>query len=275
MKLPESMEEEINRWALPDWDSTSNWCKKRNNHSIRCTIDILGENVKTEMDAKHSLEEHKTCLNRFRTENLKASLAVKLSALGANVNQFLCEKNLHEILKKAQENHVIIEIDIEGTPLVDFTIETAIKCVKEEIPIPLALQAYLDRTPEDLKRVLSHGITVRLVKGAYKGDTDDFFLIQKKFRELFNMLLESDSDFLIGTHDPELIEWVKERTRDNKEKIEFGFLKGLADKTKLSLVEQGWQVSEYVPFGSERKAYETRRRRYLLELEKLKREPAP
>jgi proline dehydrogenase len=267
--------EEENRWALPDWDSTLIWCKKRNSQGIRCTIDILGENKKTEEDVGHSVKEYKTCLKRIRNENLNSSLAVKLSALGANVDQALCEKNLQEILKEAQENQAIVEIDIEGTPLVDFTIDTAINLAAKGFPIILALQAYLDRTPEDLKRLLSHGITVRLIKGAYKGDTDDFFLIQKKFRELFEQLLEKNSCFLVGTHDPDLIDWMKDKVRDKKDKVEFGFLKGLAEKTKISMAEQSWKVSEYVPFGSEARAYETRRGRYLIELEKLGRAPAP
>lgn len=274
MELPEAMEEG-NRWALPDWDSTEKWCKKRNSQGIRCKIDILGENTKSEEDANHNVKAHIKCINEIKKKNLRSSIAVKLSALGANVDEGLCERNIKDILKEAQDNQVIVEVDMEGKPLVDFTINTAIKMAKEGFHITLALQAYLERTPEDLKRVLSCGITVRLVKGAYKGDTEDFFLIQKKFRESFELLLENDSNFLVGTHDPELIEWIKDRVREKKEKIEFGFLKGLADKTKLTMMEQGWRVSEYVPFGSERRAYERRRRRYLLELEKLGRAPAP
>ena len=51
--------------------------------------------------------------------------------------------------------------------------------------------------------------------------------------------------------------------------IEFGFLKGLADRTKVAKAQEGWLVSEYVPFGENRTAYEARRRKYLKELESL------
>jgi len=57
--------------------------------------------------------------------------------------------------------------------------------------------------------------------------------------------------------------------------IEFGFLKGLADRTKVAMAQAGWLVSEYVPFGENRTAYEARRRKYLKELESLGRAPAP
>lgn len=267
--------EEKNRWALPDWDSAVNWCKERNSQGIRCTIDILGENARSEDDTNHNVIGHIKCINEIKKKDLNSSLAVKLSALGANVDYTLCEGNLLYILRKARENQVRVEIDMEGTPLADFTINSTIKLSKDGFPIISALQAYLDRTPEDLKRILSHGITVRLVKGAYKGNTKDFFLIQDKFKEIFGQLLDNDSDFLAGTHDPELIEWMKDKARDKKDKIEFGFLKGLADKTKLYLAGEGFRVSEYTPFGSERKAYETRRLRYIKELKRINRIPAP
>ena len=60
-----------------------------------------------------------------------------------------------------------------------------------------------------------------------------------------------------------------------KDLIEFGFLKGLADRTKVAMAKEGWLVSEYVPFGKNRTAYEARRRKYLKELESLGRIPAP
>jgi proline dehydrogenase len=267
------MEDERNRWALPDWDSAVNWCRKRNSQGIRCTIDLLGENKKTEEDTKQYQKEYTQCINRIRKENLKASLAVKLSALGANVDHALCERNLHDILKEAQKNQVLVEIDIEGTPLVDFTIDTAIRLAKEGFLVILALQAYLERTPEDLNRVLSHEITVRIVKGAYKGDISDFIPIQERFKELLLTIQERKVPFIVGTHDPELIEWIQRRA--NKLTLEFGFLKGLADKTKHQLIDEDWLVSEYLPFGKDVRTYETRRRRYLSELEKLGREPTP
>jgi proline dehydrogenase len=87
--------------------------------------------------------------------------------------------------------------------------------------------------------------------------------------------MDSKRPFSVGTHDPQLIEWIKEKMVDRKDQMEFGFLKGLADETKLQLVDDEWKVSEYIPFGSEKEAYEVRRNRYLKDLEKNGREPAP
>ena len=157
----------------------------------------------------------------------------------------------------------------------EYTLKTALSFSTQEIPITMALQAYLKRTLDDLNNILEQGINVRLVKGAYKGDLEDFKLIQKRYKESFDFLRNSNTPFFVGTHDPELMEWMKEKASKRIEFVEFGFLKGLADKTKIELACKDWLVSEYVPFGKDSTAYEKRRNRYLKELEKLGRTPAP
>jgi proline dehydrogenase len=60
-----------------------------------------------------------------------------------------------------------------------------------------------------------------------------------------------------------------------RDRVTFGFLMGLADQTKLEMATDGWQVSEYVPFGREPGPYVARRERYLRELEQQQRSPVP
>jgi proline dehydrogenase len=84
--------------------------------------------------------------------------------------------------------------------------------------------------------------------------------------------VESGYPFSLGTHDPEIIDWAT-GLDVRRERMEFGFLMGLADETKVKMVRDGWQVSEYVPFGGDTRAYQLRRERYLSALEVLDREP--
>ncbi|UCC38980.1 MAG: proline dehydrogenase family protein [Candidatus Aminicenantes bacterium] len=268
------MEDTVNRWALPDWPTTLKWCKKRNSQGIRCTIAVLGEHTKSEEEVRKTLESNITIANAISQENLKASLAVKPTAIGAIFDKTLNQDNLGKILEEAKRQNIIVEIDMEGSPLVEFTLEIAEE-FSSQAPLTIALQAYLNRTLEDLKKVIGIGIKVRLVKGAYKGEIEDFRIIQEKFKELFEFLLDCNTPFFVGTHDPELIEWMIEKSSKKKEFIEYGFLKGLADNTKIELAKEGWLISEYIPFGKDKIAYEMRRKHYLQELEKLGRAPAP
>jgi proline dehydrogenase len=220
------------------------------------------------------MEEYLDCIQAIAGMGLEASVTVKLTALGALFDRETCRKNALTILRGASAANVGFEMDMEGRDLVEFTLQVADACAREGSGVTLALQAYLDRTPGDLKAVLKGGVRPRIVKGAYAGDTSDFVEIQQRFRELAGGALERGAA-LIGTHDPELIAWLLKSRKIAKGKAEFGFLKGLADRTKVDLARQGWLVSEYVPFGGNKEAYEARRMRYLSELRTLGREPAP
>ena len=81
--------------------------------------------------------------------------------------------------------------------------------------------------------------------------------------------------FSLGTHDPGLIAWAEGEFGEARELLEFGFLKGLSEETKVRLAHEGWKVSEYVPFGPGGDAYVMRRERYLRELAGSGRAPAP
>lgn len=263
------------RWALPDLNSALEWCKKRNDQGICCTIDILGEDISSEKRVEQTVESMFHCAQVLDKMDLDAAIAVKLTNLGVTINKTLAKKHLLRIFKETTDLNPNIEIDMEGTPLVDFTIETALECAEKNYHVTLALQAYLDRTIDDIKTVIENDVTVRLVKGAYIGDTNEFREIQNKFKACINRLFEFGNHFSAGTHDPELLKWITDKARNKMDLIEFGFLKGLAEETMLNLVNEGWAVVEYVPYGTDSKAYITRRLRYLKNLEKEGRKPAP
>lgn len=263
------------RWALPDLRSVVDLCELRNSQEIRCSIDVLGEYAREEGQAVRSVEAYLSVANAISDYGLDASLTVKLSALGVLFDRDGCRENVRRIAEDAARRKIGFEIDMEGQGLVAFTIDTAIECAEKERQLSLALQAYLDRTRNDLKRVAESGIIVRVVKGAYVGSTTDFVEIQERFKELVRALRTHSAFFAVGTHDPELIDWITTQTEENRDLVEFGFLRGLADHTKVALAQEGWRVSEYVPFGDNRAAYESRRQKYLDELQKLGRVPVP
>jgi proline dehydrogenase len=263
------------RWTLPDLQKTVQWCKVRNSQGIRCVIDVLGEYAANDDQVSLSLEEYRACMRTISEQKLDASITVKLTALGSLYDKTRCKNNVLEIFKEAISHQVSFEIDMETKNLVPFAIETAMACANEKHLLTLALQAYLDRTPEDAKVACEAGIKIRLVKGTYHGDITNFEMVQKQFMKLVEKIFESQNPFSVGTHDPEIIDWVMDRASSNRSLVEFGFLKGLGDQTKTNLVRQGWRVSEYVPFGKSSEAYVTRRLNYLRTLDRLGRHPAP
>ena len=267
--------DEENRWTLPDWSSALLWTRARNSGGIKVVLDILGEFTTNKSEMEDAKKAYLHLIDTVSNEGINASITVKASALGSTFDKITCASHISEIAEKSNARKVGFELDMEGRSLVDFTLEVAVACRNAGYPVTLALQAYLDRTPRDLDKAMASGIRVRLVKGAYVGDLTDFIKIQDRFKSLTATLIDSGASFCIGTHDPELIDWTAGKLAESKERIEFGMLKGLSDSTKLDLVGKRWIVSEYVPFGKNKVAYESRRKAYLRTLKNVNRQPAP
>jgi proline dehydrogenase len=261
------------RWALPDRAAALEWCARRKREHVRCALDMLGKNARTGGEAQEAMRSHLELVQTMGEAAAGASLAVKLSTLGAAFDRELCRRNLRALAGAGLKSCVPVELDMEGRGLLDFTLRTALEAASAGLPVTLTLQAYLDRTAADLERALDGRLRLRLVKGAYSGDADDFLEVQKRMKNLAGRQMEAGAEFCVGTHDPELIGWLEER--GSRRSLELGFLMGLAGETKLRLAASGWRVLEYVPFGPESGPYIARRERYLNELEKHGRKPAP
>ncbi len=250
------------------------WCEHRNELGIRCILDILGGYGREEEHAKLSYNAYIDLAKEIARRKLKASISVKPSTFGGTINRDLTKRLVEQLGVNVHKLGVGFELDMEGQRTVDLTLLLAEECARSGLPVTIALQAYLNRTPRDIERMMDAGVKVRLVKGAYTGDLSDYNMIAEIYKDLVELVISYDVPFCVATHDPDILEWVKNRIRD-RDILEFGFLKGLADVTKERLVVEGWSVAEYVPFGSNREGYEARRKTYLNKLDELGRLPAP
>jgi len=264
----------MTRWTLPDLQAAAARCRERNASGIRCILAPLGEYAASESDALRAETAYIAAIREIDTKRLDASVAVKLSALGAVAGLEGSGLRFGHILREGRRLHVQVEIDMEGAGLVDPAIDAAEEAAASGPPPGLAVQAYLDRSVDDLMRILRAGIAPRLVKGAYLGDTGDFQDIERRFRDLAAAVIGSGMPFSVGTHDPDLVGWLAGAVED-RDQIEFGFLMGLADATKVRMAEEGRRVAEYIPFGEERAAYEARRVKYLRSLAAIGRSLLP
>jgi proline dehydrogenase len=242
---------------------------------IKTVLDIMGELTHEQKGAKVAKEKYGALIKDVSDQKLFSSISIKVSSLGFVHDRSTCLQHILELAREAAERKVGFEIDMEGKTSVDFTLDAAKACKATGYPITVAIQAYLDRSPKDVDALIDQGVRVRVVKGAYVGDIDDFVEIQGRVKKLVRTLMESGQSFGIGTHDPELIVWSTVKLAEYSDRIEFGMLKGLSDATKLEFVKNKWHTSEYVPFGTNKDAYEDRRDLYLKNLEFHGRRPAP
>jgi proline dehydrogenase len=263
------------RWTLPDLPSALARCEEQNLRGISCTLHLLDEYVRTGEEADAVSAAYRETISAIARNGLAASVSVKLSSLGALPEGDEAIERTRALCREAHHNKVGFEIDMEGRGLAGASIEAAGICRKEHLPVTLALQAYLYRSMGDLRILLALGITPRFVKGAYHGDISDFTGIQERFLDLVEEAHRYEVPFHIGTHDPLVLQRIRDLAADRRDRIQFGFLLGLADRTKQEMAAEGWQVSEYIPYGTGAEAYVARRERYLRELESIGRKPAP
>ncbi|HTY52238.1 MAG TPA: proline dehydrogenase family protein [Methanomicrobiales archaeon] len=263
------------RWTLPDLESALGWARERKGQGIRCTLATLGEYARSPAEARAETEENIACLRGIVSLSTDASLSVKLSGIGGLFDGDAARANLVQLAREARTGNVPIELDMEGKGMVDLTLRAASECRKEIPHITVALQSYLNRTGDDIRRMVSEGVNVRLVKGAYVGDTSDASEIRRMTEADARLLKSLRVPFSLGTHDPGLIAWAEGEFGGARDSLEFGFLRGLSEETKVRLAHEGWKVSEYVPFGPGGDAYVMRRERYLRELAGSGRAPAP
>lgn len=263
------------RWSLPDLESAVAWCRDRARGGIRCTLSLMTESAGTGEAAALAVSARREAIRAIGSRAPGTSFSIKPSSIGLLVDPGTWAGNLAVIAREAGDSGVPLEIDTEGKPLVAGTLQAALARAPGGAPVTIALQAYLDRTPRDLDACLQAGLRVRLVKGAYLGDTADFFAIQERFRTLAMRAGTAGVPFSAGTHDPDLVAWLQDQYSGRRDGIEFAFLKGLADQTKTRLAAGGWKVCEYVPFGPGGAAYRFRRERYLAMLGQLGRAPVP
>ena len=236
-----------------------------NNKKLRVILNRLGEHTPDEKLIQGYTEEYLRLLDRIRAEKIDATISVKPSQLGLAASPSLYKTNLLRIVERAEEYDEFVWIDMENSPYTEETLETYKEILPGHRQLGVCLQANMKRTGSDLKDLISRGGIIRLVKGAYPENGEVAYKkrseVDANYVRLMTMLFEGEGRFAIGTHDEKLIDKARELARDHKPDFEFQLLKGIRDDIKPILIEEGYRVSEYIPYGPEWYNYSKRRMR--------------
>ena len=231
------------------------------------TLDYLGESVKTSDEATAATREYLRLIEVIVASGIERNLSLKLTQLGVDVDRATCVDNLRRILEPAARHGFFVRIDMENSPYTDVTLEVFETLWQQEYRnVGLALQAALRRTEQDVRRMITLGARVRLVKGAYKEPPTVAFQqkaeVDESFRRLMRLLLENGPYPAIATHDERLIEETRAYASEKKlgrDRFEFQMLYGIRRDLQASLVADGYPVRIYLPFGRQWFPYFMRR----------------
>lgn len=238
-----------------------------NDKSIKLTLDLLGENVKDKETVDRTVQAYINLLNGIKEQGLLSSISIKLTMLGLDIDVDYCRDNLYKLLDVAKKQDQFVRIDMEGSPYVQLTIDIFKDAFKKYGKnVGTVLQSMLHRTLNDTRELAELGADIRLVKGAYKESSSialqNMPAIREAYKECAKILLDKTPFPRFGTHDDELINWIKDFTTEHsipKDQFELQMLYGLREDTMMTLTEGGYKTRVYVPFGTDWFPYFTRR----------------
>jgi proline dehydrogenase len=234
------------------------------------TVDLLGESVTTEAQARSAVEEYLRLLEAIATGGLQSGVSVKLTALGLKLDEALSAQNLNQIARRAREHGLFVRIDMEDHTCTDATLRVYRQLQPQVGNLGVVLQAMLRRTPDDIAALLAagSGLNVRLCKGIYREPPELAFQDADEVRQAYvaclDQLLGEGAHVGIATHDDALVEAGLQRVSDlslSPEAYEFQMLLGVRPQLRQRLLDEKHRLRVYVPYGADWYAYSLRRLR--------------
>ena len=231
------------------------------------TFDHLGEAVTSLASAKAATGDYMALVEALIDAGVARNISVKLTQLGLDVDRATAVDNLRTILERAEPVGFFVRVDMENSPYTDVTLDIFETLWQQGYrQIGIVLQSSLRRSEQDLARMNALGARIRLVKGAYKephavahrhkADVD------AEYARMMKTLLTNGTMPAIATHDPVMIDLARRWATEHgvaPDRFEFQMLYGVRRDLQTALVDAGYRVRVYVPFGQEWFPYFMRR----------------
>ena len=230
------------------------------------SLDQLGENVTDEAGARSTAEGYLATFDRIAREKLNANVSLKLTQLGLDLSEALCEELVKMIVEHATGLGNFVRIDMEGSAYTQRTVELTKRVRARYAGVGTVMQAYLYRAEQDVQDLRRVGCRLRLCKGAYKEPPEIAFPnkadVDANYVKLMKILLPSGIYHGIATHDPAMIQATKDFAREKnigRDQFEFQMLYGIRIDLQEQLVREGYRLRIYIPFGTDWFPYFMRR----------------
>jgi len=230
----------------------------------------LGENIADAREAQAVVTHYLNVLERIHAEKLHTEISVKLTQLGLDLSEELCEGNVRQLLARERSERTVW-IDMESSAYVDATLGIYGRVLNDHPNCGICLQAYLHRTPADIEQLLPQKPTIRLVKGAYreaagiaaqkKAEIDASYLsLGRKF--FVEQKKKNIRRVIFATHDGPLIERITQAALQESLKrrdIEIQMLYGIQRDLQERLAREGSRSSVLIAYGTHWYAWFMRR----------------
>lgn len=246
--------------------------KELNSNKVMVTIDLLGEFIKDLNEADENKEAYFKILESLNKQGIDGNISIKPTFFGLLIDKEKCYENIREVITLATKYNNFVRIDMEDSPNVDAEIEIYNR-LRKEFPnnVGLVLQAYLHRTKGDIEKFIKNNtleapLNFRLCKGIYNEPAEiaykEYQQINDNYIELLELLISNGCYVGIATHDKNLISEaykIIDKYKLDKNKFEFQMLYGVTPELRKSIVDKGFRMRVYIPYGKDWFGYSTRR----------------
>ena len=260
-----------------------NVVRELNLRGINATLDHLGEYTTKKADAVRAAQDIIEILDAIEAAQVRSGVSLKLSQIGLELDEELCAEGLRNILARARQYGNFVRIDMEDSSTVDATLRIyqQMRNEYEFDNVGVVIQAYLYRSEADIQELLRSETKVRLCKGAYKEPPEIAFPekqdVDANYDKLSRMILDATEGHrlsppsldgripplpALATHDEKRIEFAKVYARQlqlDNNALEFQMLYGIRRDLQYQLIQDGYSVRVYVPYGTQWYPYFMRR----------------
>ena len=230
------------------------------------TIDVLGEAVTSAELARAAAGRYVDTLDALRARGLEGNVSLKLSQMGLDVDPAQCRQNVARIFARAAETGAFVRIDMEDHTKVDATLALWRDLRPVNPDSGVVVQSMLRRSESDIERLIGERARVRLCKGAYQEPPAAAYQekaeVDASYARLMERLLLEGERPALATHDTRLIRAAVEIARRagiDRDRVEFQMLYGVRRDLQQQLIDAGYRVRLYVPYGGEWYPYYMRR----------------
>jgi proline dehydrogenase len=242
--------------------------KELSRRGVTSSLDLLGESVTVESEAAAARDQYLRMLDRMAESGVEVNVSVKLTQMGLDISEDLCDANMTAILEKARALGGFVRLDMEGS---DYTQRTLDFFRGRLFPrfgphCGVVIQSMLRRSEQDVEDLIALKARVRLCKGAYLEPPEVAFPdkadVDRSYVRSMERLMKDGNYPGLATHDEAIIGQARAFARREgipPARYEFQMLYGVRRDLQESLRGAGHNVRVYIPFGTQWYPYLMRR----------------
>jgi len=218
---------------------------------------VLQDSLVSAGDFGSVVERYKEAIKASGVFEFGSTVTVKLSSLGSVSDPVSARERLARLFDEgAAQGGIFLRIEMESPRFVQETLNNVQQMQQFYPHLGAVIQANLRRSDRDLEALVSAGISIRLVKGAYPETPPTGYSspsdIDAAYRRHMFALLDSGNFHSIATHDEKMIEtavrYMNQRNMP-KDACEFEMYMGVKPRVAAQLLKKGYRVRIYAPFG--------------------------